>query len=102
MKKDHVVYAGPYIYQAKYIYIYICMYVHICLFREAPGHMEVPRLGVETDLQLLAYITAIAMPDPSLICDLHLSSWQHWVLNPLSKAKDRTCVLMDSSQFCYC
>ena len=32
--------------------------------------MEVPRLGVELELQLLAYAIAIAMPDLSHICDL--------------------------------
>ena len=42
--------------------------------------MEVPRLGVELELQLPAYTTAT--PDPSCICDLHYSSWQHWILNP--------------------
>ena len=30
-----------------------------------PQHMEVPRLGVESELQLLAYATATATPDPS-------------------------------------
>ena len=35
-----------------------------------PLHMEVPRLGVESDLQLPAYATAIATPDPSCVCDL--------------------------------
>ena len=30
-------------------------------------HMEVPRLGVESELQLLAYTAAIAMPDPSCV-----------------------------------
>ena len=41
-------------------------------------HMEVPRLGVKLELQPLAYTTgpATAMQDPSLICDLHHSSWQ--------------------------
>ena len=43
-------------------------------------HMEVPRLGVESELALLAYATATAMPDPSHICDLHHSSWQSWIL----------------------
>ena len=28
-------------------------------------HMEVPRLGIESELQLLAYATTIAMWDPS-------------------------------------
>ena len=32
-------------------------------------HMEVPRLGVELELQLLAYTTPTAMPDPSHVCD---------------------------------
>ena len=30
--------------------------------------MEVPRLGVESELQRLAYTTATAMPDPNRIC----------------------------------
>ena len=45
-------------------------------------HMEVPRLGVELELQLLAYATAIATWDPSRICDLYQSSQQHQILNP--------------------
>ena len=48
-------------------------------------HMEVPRLGTELELQLPAYTTAIAMPDPSHVCDLHHSSRQSWILNPLSR-----------------
>ena len=48
--------------------------------------MEVPRLG--------AYTTATATQDLSLICDLHHSSQQRQVL---SKARDRTHVLMDTS-----
>ena len=52
-------------------------------------HMEVPRLGVESELQMPAYATATAMTrDPSLACDLHHSSRQRWILNPLSKARD--------------
>ena len=57
--------------------------------------MEVPRLGVESELQLLAYSTATAMRDLSLVCDLHHSSRQCWILNPLSEARDRTRNLMD-------
>ena len=54
--------------------------------------MEVPRLGVESELQRLAYTTATATQDPSLICDLPHSSVQCWILNPLSKARDQTCI----------
>ena len=64
--------------------------------------MEAPQLGIKSELQLLAYTTAIAMPDLSFIFDLHHSSWQRQILNPLSKAKDGICVLMDTSWVCYC
>ena len=33
--------------------------------------MEVPKLRVESELQLLAYTTATATPDLSHICNLH-------------------------------
>ena len=52
--------------------------------------MEVPRLGVETELQLLSYATATATLDPSHICDLCRSLWQHQILNPPSEARDQT------------
>ena len=57
--------------------------------------MEVPGLGVESELQLLAYTTAIAMPDPSCVCDIHHSSRQRRILNPL--ARDGTRILMNIS-----
>ena len=63
--------------------------------------MEVPRLGLESELQLLAYTTATAMPDLRLVRDLHHSSRQHWILNPLSEARDRTHMLMDTRWVCY-
>ena len=62
-----------------------------------PRHMDVPRLGVKVELQLLAYATATAMPDPSLVCNLYHSSQQHWIPNPLSKARARTHIFMDAS-----
>ena len=64
--------------------------------------MEVPRPGVESELQLLAYATATATPDPSHICDPHPSSWLHQILNVLSKARDGTRILMDTSQIHFC
>ena len=60
--------------------------------------MEVPRLGVELELQLPAYTTAMATQDPSRICDLHHSSQQHQILNPLNEARDRTRNIMVPSQ----
>ena len=40
---------------------------------------------------------ATAMQDPSYLCDLHHSSWPCQVLNPLSKAREQTHSLMESS-----
>ena len=59
--------------------------------------MEIPRLGVESELQLPAYVTATAMQDPSLVCDLHHSSQQCQILNPLSEIR-RTRNLMVPSR----
>ena len=64
-------------------------------------HMEVPRLGIESERQLPATAIATAMWDLSCICDLQHSSWQHHILNPLSGARDQTHKLMDTSQVCY-
>ena len=63
-------------------------------------HVEVPGLEVESELQLLATdtATATATPDPSRVWDLHCSSGQAQIPDPLSKARDRTRVLMDTSQ----
>ena len=57
-------------------------------------HKEVPRLGVQSELQLPAYATATATRDLSCICDLHHRSWQGCILNPLKDASGRTCILM--------
>ena len=64
--------------------------------------MEVPRLGVELELQLLAYTTASAMPDLSCVWLLHHSSQQRWILNPLKEARDRTRNLMVPSRIRFC
>ena len=63
--------------------------------------MEVPRLGVESELSLPAYTTATAMPDLSLVCNPHHSLQQYRILNPLSEASNQTQVLVDTSRVRY-
>ena len=48
-------------------------------------HMDVPRLGVESELQLGPMPTTMAALDPSCICNLCQSLQQCWILYPLSK-----------------
>ena len=64
--------------------------------------MEVPRPGAESELQLLASTMAMATLDPGHLCDLCHSLWQHLILNPLSKARDPTCILVDTVRFLTC
>ena len=44
-----------------------------------------------------AYATGTATQDPSRICDLRHRLWQRQILKPLSEARDRTRILMDTS-----
>ena len=68
---------------------FVCLLIYLLtILGPLPWHVEVPRLGVELELQLLAYTTIIVTPDPSHVFDLHHSSQQRQLLNPLSKARD--------------
>ena len=46
--------------------------------------------------------TVTATWDPSCVCNLHHSSQQYHILNPLREARKWTCILMDASQVCLC
>ena len=59
-----------------------------------PQHMEVHRLGVEWELQLPSYTTATAIRDWSHVCNLHHSSAQHQIPDPLIEARDRGLVIL--------
>ena len=45
----------------------------------------------------VAFATAMATLDLSLICDLHCSLQQCWILNPLSGARDHTRILTETT-----
>ena len=98
-----------YPWETSFLIVFVCLFVCLFFVFSSFGprlqHMEVPKLGLELELQLPAYTTATAaataMPDPSRACDLHHSSRQCWILNPLSRARDRTHVLMDTNHVHY-
>ena len=82
---------------------FVCLFIYLSIFLGPhPQHMEVPRLGVKSELQLPAYTTATETQDPSGICDLHRSSQQCQILNPLSEIRGQTRILTDASQVSYC
>ena len=82
--------------------IFIYLFSFFVFLEPRPWLMEVSRLGVKLKLQLLAYTTATATQDLSHTCDWHHSSWQHQILNPLSEARNWTCILIDTSEVHYC
>ena len=84
------------------LFIYLYLFLFFCFLGTHPQHMEVPRLGIELELQLPAYTTAIAMQDLSCFFDLHHSPRQCWILNTLSEARDPTCNLVVPSQIRFC
>ena len=83
----------------------VCVCVCVCMHTRFLGphlwHMEVPRLRIKSELQLLASATATAMLDLSHVCDLHHSSKQCGIPNPLIEGRDPTQVLMVTSQVRY-
>ena len=89
-------------YRCTYLQIYViifswlryCLFFFfLMLFRATPAVRKFPG---ERSYQSYSYTTVTAMQDPSHICDLHHSSRQRCILNPLSKARDRIHILMDS------
>ena len=75
----------------------LCSFFSVSFLGSYLEHMEVPRLGVKSELQLLAYTTAIATWDLRHICNLCHSFQQHQILNPRSMARDRISPLMDTN-----
>ena len=78
------------IYPSPNLFVLFCL-----LLGPQPQHMEVPRLGVQLELQLLACTIVTAMWDPSHVCNLYPGSQQCQFLNPLREARDRIRVLRD-------
>ena len=74
------------------LFIYLFGFLGLCLW-----HMEVPRLGVKSELQLPAYSMATATWDLSCVWELYNSSRQCQSLNSLKEARGGTCILMDTS-----
>ena len=61
-------------------------------------HIQISRLGVDSELPLPAYATATAMRDRNQIYKLHHSSGQQGILNPLIEARGRTHIFMENSR----
>ena len=85
LSRDYVLIA--FLFLSFFLFFFLWLYLQ---------HMEVPGLGIESQLYLPAYATARATPDLSHIRDLCCSLQQCQVLNPLSEARDQICILLDT------
>ena len=75
-----------YINNNQYVLLFILFYFIFMAASAAYGGSQVPRSQME--LYLLAYTTATAKSDLSCVCNVHHSSRQRQLLNPLSQARD--------------
>ena len=100
LKEQKVYLSGnlTHFYVLYYFFIFYLFYFIFCFLGLHLWHMEIARLGVQLELQLLAYARAMATSDSSHVCNLHHSSWQSQILNTLRKARDWTCNLKVTSQ----
>jgi len=66
-----------------FFFFFLVFFVFFVFSEPHLRHMEFPSLGVKSELQLPVYTTATATWDLSHICNLHHSSLQRRILNPL-------------------
>ena len=78
-----------------YLFIFI---FNFWLFRATPmAYGSSQARGEKLKLQLLGYTTATGTRDSSRVPNLHHSSWQCQIPDPLSEARNQTHILMDPS-----
>ena len=67
--------------------VFVCLFV---LFRATPTAYGYSQARSHQSYSCWAYTTATATWNPSPICDLYHSSWQHQILNPPIQASNPT------------
>ena len=82
-------------------HFFVLLFV-FCLFRATSAAYGVSQARGLIGAVATGYTRATVMWDLSHICDLHHSSQQCQILNPLSKARDPTHILMDTSKIHFC
>ena len=79
-------------------YFYFKKTFFFCLFRAAPmAHGSSHAAGWIGAAAAGLYHSHTKTRSEPCICDLHHSSRQHHILNPLSEARGRKCILLDTS-----
>ena len=74
-----------------------CFFAVLCFLEPHPRHVEVPRLGVELELQLLAYTTATACGIRATPVTYTTAHGKGRILQRLSEARNQTRIPTDTS-----
>ena len=80
-------------------FVFVCLFV--LLFRATSVEHGSSQARGRIGAAAAAYTIATAMQNQSHICDPYHSSQQCWILNPLSKARDWTHILMGTRRVHY-
>jgi len=84
-----------------YYYYYYYYYYYFLLFRATPKAFGDSQAKGPLRAVVARLYHSHSNVGSEPVCNLHHSSQQHQILNPLSKARDRTCILMDTSRVRY-
>ena len=81
------------------MFFFFFFFFFFAFFRTAPAAYGSSQARGRIRAAAATYATATAMQNPSLMCNLHHSSPQCQIPDPLSKARGRSPILMDTSGF---
>ena len=83
--------------------IYVCTYFFcVCLFMAIPVAYGGSQARGWTWALAAGLHLSHSNSRSNCVCDPHHSSWQCLIPNPLRQARNRTCILLDTSQISFC
>ena len=88
--------------QTMLLFFFVCLFFVFCHFRGTPAAYGGPQARGPIRAVASGLHQSHSMPDLRCMYNLHYSSWQCWILNPLSEARDRTRNLMVPSLIHFC
>ena len=81
---------------------FVCWLVCVLVFRAAPAAYGSSQARGQIGAKAASIHHSQRIQELNHICDLHHSSQQRWIPDPLSEARDQICILMDTSRIHFC
>ena len=86
----------------KFLTLFIYLFTYFCLFKATPMTCGGSQARCQIGAVSAGLYHSHSRTGSSHVCNLHCSSRQYQILNPLSEAKDWTYILMDAGQIHFC